>query len=249
MTTAPTTDRAALVRAIATQRLADRGPLMPVLHDVMEELGHVTREDVETIADVLNLSVAEVHGVVSFYHDFRTAPPAAHTVALCRGEACQSVGAEAAVRRHTRAGGQPRRRRRGHRGLLPGQLRARAVRHAGRPPPRAALGRAARRAHGGVAVTAPTGRVFVPGDAAAVSVGADDVAAAFESAGAQVVRNGSRGMLWLEPLVEVETDAGRVGFGNVTATTCRSCRGGFETVAQRPRPPPGASGWSTSIPG
>jgi formate dehydrogenase subunit gamma len=95
MTTAPTTDRAALVRAIATQRLSDRGPLMPVLHDVMEELGHVTREDVETIADVLNLSVAEVHGVVSFYHDFRTVPPAAHTVALCRGEACQSVGGEA----------------------------------------------------------------------------------------------------------------------------------------------------------
>ena len=50
-------------------------------------------------------------------------------------------------------------------------------------------------------MTAPTGRVFVPGDAAAVSVGADDVAAAFEAAGAQVVRNGSRGMLWLEPLV------------------------------------------------
>jgi formate dehydrogenase subunit gamma len=95
MTTAPTTDRAALVRAIASHHLADRGPLMPVLHDVMEELGHIDRADVEAIADVLNLSVAEVHGVVSFYHDFRTEPPAAHTVALCRGEACQSVGAEA----------------------------------------------------------------------------------------------------------------------------------------------------------
>ena len=58
-------------------------------------------------------------------------------------------------------------------------------------------------------------RVFVPGDAAAVSVGADEVAAAFEAAGATVVRNGSRGMLWLEPLVEVETEAGRVGFANV----------------------------------
>lgn len=94
MTTAPTTERAELVRAIATQHLAERGPLLPVLHDVTDELGHVAREDVETIADVLNLSVAEVHGVVSFYHDFRTAPPAAHRVALCRGEACQSVGAE-----------------------------------------------------------------------------------------------------------------------------------------------------------
>ena len=88
-------ERTELVRAIATQHLTDRGPLLPVLHDVVEELGHVAREDVETIADVLNLSVAEVHGVVSFYHDFRTTPPAAHAVALCRGEACQSVGAEA----------------------------------------------------------------------------------------------------------------------------------------------------------
>ena len=95
MTSAPTTDRVTLVRAIATQHLAERGPLMPVLHAVMEELGHVAREDVEAIADVLNLSVAEVHGVVSFYTDFRTEPAAAHTVALCRGEACQSVGAEA----------------------------------------------------------------------------------------------------------------------------------------------------------
>ncbi|HEX3221935.1 MAG TPA: formate dehydrogenase, partial [Nocardioides sp.] len=66
-------------------------------------------------------------------------------------------------------------------------------------------------------MTAPTGRVFVPGDAAAVSVGADEVAAAFEVAGAQVVRNGSRGLLWLEPLVEVATDAGRVGYANVTS--------------------------------
>ena len=95
MTTAPTTDRVALVRAIAAQHLTERGPLMPVLHEVVEELGHIAREDVEAVADVLNLSVAEVHGVVSFYHDFRTEPPAAHTVALCRGEACQSVGAEA----------------------------------------------------------------------------------------------------------------------------------------------------------
>lgn len=95
MTTAPTTDRVTMVRAIASQHLNERGPLMPVLHAVMDELGHIAREDVETIADVLNLSVAEVHGVVSFYHDFRTTPPAEHAIALCRGEACQSVGAEA----------------------------------------------------------------------------------------------------------------------------------------------------------
>jgi formate dehydrogenase subunit gamma len=94
MTTASTTDRVALVRAIAAQHLSDRGALMPVLHEVMGELGHIAREDVEAVADVLNLSVAEVHGVVSFYADFRTEPPAAHSIALCRGEACQSVGAE-----------------------------------------------------------------------------------------------------------------------------------------------------------
>ena len=94
MTTASTTDRTALVSAIASAHLTDRGPLMPVLHEVVEQFGSVAREDVETIASVLNLSVAEVHGVVSFYHDFRTEPPAAHTIALCRGEACQAVGAE-----------------------------------------------------------------------------------------------------------------------------------------------------------
>ena len=94
MTTESVTDRVSLVRAIAGQHLEDRGAVMPVLHEVMAELGHVAREDVETIAEVLNLSVAEVHGVVSFYKDFRTEPPAAHVVALCRGEACQAVGAE-----------------------------------------------------------------------------------------------------------------------------------------------------------
>jgi len=95
MTTAPTTDRATLVRAIASQHLSERGALLPVLHEVMEELGHIGSDDVATVADVLNLSVAEVHGVVSFYPDFRTDPPPAHRVVLCRGEACQSVGAEA----------------------------------------------------------------------------------------------------------------------------------------------------------
>ena len=91
----PGTEREVLVRAIAAQHLDERGALMPVLHDVNDELGHIERPDVEAIADVLNLSIADVHGVVSFYKDFRTTPPAAHTVALCRAEACQSVGAEA----------------------------------------------------------------------------------------------------------------------------------------------------------
>jgi len=92
---APTGTRGATVRRIAEQHAAERGPLLVVLHGVMDELGHITVEDVVEVARVLNLSVAEVHGVVSFYKDFRTAPPPAHRVQLCRGEACQSVGAEA----------------------------------------------------------------------------------------------------------------------------------------------------------
>lgn len=94
-------DRATAVRSLAEHHLAsDRGPLLPILHEVVETLGYVDREDVVVIADVLNLSVADVHGVVSFYHDFRTSPPARHTVQLCRAEACQAVGAE---QLHTRA--------------------------------------------------------------------------------------------------------------------------------------------------
>jgi len=87
--------RAELVRTIAQAHLDERGPLLPILHDVNDELGHICTEDIETIAQVLNLSHADVHGVVSFYHDFRTSPRAAHTLTLCRAEACQAVGAQA----------------------------------------------------------------------------------------------------------------------------------------------------------
>jgi formate dehydrogenase subunit gamma len=89
-----TTDRAALVRTVAEQHRELRGPLLPVLHEIQAELGHIDPSDVPVIADVLRLSRAEVHGVVSFYHDFRTTPPPAHTVSLCRGEACQAVGSQ-----------------------------------------------------------------------------------------------------------------------------------------------------------
>ncbi len=83
------------MRAVAQQQRDVRGPLLPVLHELMAEFGYVDPADVPVIADVLNLSAAEVHGVVSFYHDFRTAPPATHQLALCRAEACQAVGAQA----------------------------------------------------------------------------------------------------------------------------------------------------------
>lgn len=93
MTTQAEVDRTAMVRTIASQHQSERGALLPILHEVMEEMGYVNRDDMVAIADVLNLSIAEVHGVVSFYKDFRTAPPPAHTITLCRAEACQAVGA------------------------------------------------------------------------------------------------------------------------------------------------------------
>jgi formate dehydrogenase subunit gamma len=71
------------------------GPLLPVLHDVQAAFGHVSEASIVEIAYALNLTRAEVHGVVSFYHDFRDAPVAVPPVKLCRAEACQARGVEA----------------------------------------------------------------------------------------------------------------------------------------------------------
>lgn len=90
-----TTTRVGRVREIASRLRDLRGPLLPILHAVREDLGHIDVVDLPVIADVLNLSVAEVHGVVTFYRDFRTTPGGRVTLRVCRGEACQSVGAEA----------------------------------------------------------------------------------------------------------------------------------------------------------
>ncbi len=68
------------------------GGLLPLLHAIQGELGYIPREAVPTIARALHLSRAEVHGVISFYHDFRTSPAGAHVVQICRAEACQAMG-------------------------------------------------------------------------------------------------------------------------------------------------------------
>ncbi len=70
------------------------GPLLPILHDLQEEFGHVPAEALPVIARELNLSRAEVHGVVTFYHDFREQPAGRHVLKVCRAEACQSMGSE-----------------------------------------------------------------------------------------------------------------------------------------------------------
>ena len=82
--------------AAIIQELKDlEGPLLPILHEIQEEFGHVPQAAVPVIADELNLSRAEVHGVVTFYHDFRARPAGRHVLKLCQAEACQSMGSDA----------------------------------------------------------------------------------------------------------------------------------------------------------
>jgi len=71
---------------------AARGPLIPVLHALQEHFGYLDPEATRIVAKELNLSRADVHGVITFYSDFRTTPPGRTVVAVCRGEACQSRG-------------------------------------------------------------------------------------------------------------------------------------------------------------
>ncbi|MBS0416542.1 MAG: formate dehydrogenase subunit gamma [Proteobacteria bacterium] len=85
------------VRRIVADMKDRPGPLIEVLHSVQAALGHVPSDAVPIMAEALNLSRAEVHGVVTFYHFFRETPPGKHTVQICRAEACQSMGADALV--------------------------------------------------------------------------------------------------------------------------------------------------------
>ncbi len=86
---------AARVRAVIDERRHLPGALLPVLHGIQDALGYVPEDAVPLIAHELNLSRAEVHGVISFYHHFRTHPPGRHIVRICRAEACQALGARA----------------------------------------------------------------------------------------------------------------------------------------------------------
>ena len=83
------------VRRIVADLKGRPGPLIEVLHAIQAELGYVPQAAVPLVASELNLSRAEVHGVVTFYHYFRSAAPGAHTVSVCRAESCQAMGAEA----------------------------------------------------------------------------------------------------------------------------------------------------------
>jgi len=90
---------AARTEAIVGRLKPLEGPLLPILHDIQAEFGYVPQAALPVIAEGLNLSRAEVHGVVSFYHDYREAPAGRHVIKMCRAEACQSMGGDALAER------------------------------------------------------------------------------------------------------------------------------------------------------
>ena len=202
------------------------GPTLVILHALQEAFGYVPEPAIPMIAAALNLSRAEVHGVFTFYHDFRHQPAGRHVLKLCRAEACQAAGGDAlAARAEAKLGISLGNTTPDERvtlepiyclglcatapsamldGRLVGRLDEARLDSAGR---------------GGAAMTI---RIFVSRDAGAVAVGADEVAVALEQAAAKrglvldIVRTGSRGLYWLEPMVEVATPQGRVAFGPVS---------------------------------
>jgi len=85
-------------RAVIADHAGLQGACLPVLHALQAVFGCVPLDAEPLVAAALNISRAEVHGIVTFYHDFRRVPPGRHMLHLCRAEACQSVGAEALCR-------------------------------------------------------------------------------------------------------------------------------------------------------
>jgi formate dehydrogenase subunit gamma len=85
----------AAIREIVRKHAGRPGALLPILHAIQDELAYVPNDAVPIIAGELNLSRAEVHGVISFYHFFRTTAPGRQTLYVCRAEACQSMGSRA----------------------------------------------------------------------------------------------------------------------------------------------------------
>lgn len=93
------------ISAIAAEHARQPGGLLPALHAIQARFGHVPEAATTILAGAFNLSRAEVHGVISFYHDFRRSPPGRHVVKLCRAEACQSMGARRLEAHAKRAAG------------------------------------------------------------------------------------------------------------------------------------------------
>ena len=85
---------AVVISRIVRELKTRPGALLPVLHAIQDELGHIPEDAVPIIASEMNLTRAEVHGVVTFYHDFRSHPAGRHVVRICQAESCQAAGGE-----------------------------------------------------------------------------------------------------------------------------------------------------------
>jgi formate dehydrogenase subunit gamma len=97
MTMLSTADIRALVDEVLVRRAQEPGALLPILHELQDGIGHIPPDEVPRIAEALNLSRAEVHGVVTYYPHFRRAPVAGKVVQICRAESCKAMGADALV--------------------------------------------------------------------------------------------------------------------------------------------------------
>jgi len=83
------------VQSLIAKHAHEPGGLLPLLHDIQDTLGFIPETHVDAIAKGMNRSRAEVHGVITYYHHFRTQPPARHVVQICAAEACKACGADA----------------------------------------------------------------------------------------------------------------------------------------------------------
>lgn len=99
-------NRVARIEEICAEHAGRKGPLLPILHAIQGEFGCIDAEAQAAIAHALNLSRAEVYGVVSFYHDFKQAPDNRPEVQICRAEACKARGVERLISGATAAAGE-----------------------------------------------------------------------------------------------------------------------------------------------
>jgi len=97
MTTVTSAEHMALTQEVLARRVNEPGALLPILHELQDRLGHIPADVVPEIASVLNLSRAEVHGVITYYHHFRAEPAVGKVVQICRAESCQAMGADALI--------------------------------------------------------------------------------------------------------------------------------------------------------
>lgn len=221
-----------LVDSIVAELRREPGPLLQVLHAVQARLGCVPSAAVPFIARALNLSRADVHGAVTFYHWFRQTPPGRHIVRVCRAEACQARGGtqvEAAIK-STLGIDYHQTTVDGRYSLEPvyclgncacgpsvmvdgevkGNVSATNVDVALTPSP--SMGED--RGEGASRAT-----IFISRDTTSTSIGANSIAqviareARARNVDVTFIRTGSRGLFWLEPMVEVATPQGRIAYG------------------------------------